>query len=136
MKSHSSSLACDNGLPVPTRCSAGTQEPPGAGPFRPEFPPRCSAVSIHTARRTVNRGPQHLPNTPQFALLSCANFSFHSPRYPSLPFSQTPWSPCQPLSVSLLTLLGSPHQIQKSVTPESQQVFLYMASVPSYETRL
>lgn len=66
-----------------------------ADPFRPAFPPRCSAVSIHTARRTVNRGPQHLPNTPPPSLLcSVVQISVSTP--PDTPHSPSPKPPGPP----------------------------------------
>lgn len=78
-------------------------------PFRPTFPPCCCAVSIHMAGWAVNRERQHLPNPPR---LLCSVVQILAPPLPpiaSLPtLSQTPWSPCQPLSLSLLRLLGSP----------------------------
>lgn len=130
MKSHSRSLACDIGLPVPTRCSAGTQEPPGADPFRPAFPPRCSALSIHTARRTVNRGPPQ----PSVCFAQLCKFQFPLPRISLTPPLPNPLVPLPTIICLPPHTIGVPHQVQKSVTPESQQVFSVPLMKPDYDS--
>lgn len=126
-----SSLACDKGLPVPTRLRRWHTG--GAREERSHSGPHSLPVAVPSLftrrRRTVNRHRQHLPNPPRL-LCSVVQILASPPNTLSPPLP----NPLVPLPTIIClpphTPLGSPNQMQKFVTPESQQVFLHLPSAP------
>lgn len=76
------------------------------------------------------RSTSQTPPQPSVCFAQLCKFQFPLPRISLTPPLPNPLVPLPTIICLPPHTSGVPHQVQKSVTPESQQVFLHMASVP------